>query len=335
MDNKYYLGIDLHRDSFTAFGTDDKGQEILKGKYQNNYDSINSLLAVFPTKPKVVVEATRNWMWFVQDLKTKGCHVTLAHPFKTKAIASARIKTDSIDAKTLCHLLRSDMVPPSYIATGDELEAREIVRARIQLVRDQTKTKNRIMAILGKQNLNFGGSDLFGAKGRGWLMGQRVTPAKDFVINLLLKRLDSLKEAIAEIDKIIKTEGSNSPAVCNLMSIPGIGAVTAYTILAEIGDIERFPTADKLTAYLGLVPRIDQSGTHTKMGRITKLGNTHVRWILVQAAHRIARTEMWAKRFVGKISRRGGKKKAIVASARKLAVIVYCVLKEQRQYYKL
>lgn len=334
MKHKYYLGIDLHRDSFTAYGTDDKGQEILKGKYRNSYDSIDSLLSVFPTKPNVVVEATRNWMWFVQDIKIKGCNVTLAHPFKTKAIAAARIKTDSIDAKTLCHLLRSDMVPPSYIATDSELEDREIVRARIQLVRDQTKTKNRIMAILGKVNLNFKGSDLFGTKGKTWLSKQRLTPAKDFVINLLLSRLDSLKAAIKEIDKVIYEKGNNSPAVQQLMSIPGIGAVTAYTILAEIGDIERFAQADKLTSYLGLVPRIDQSGNHLKMGRITKLGNTYVRWILVQAAHRIARTELWARRFVARISKRGGKKKAIVALARKLAVIVYCILKEKRQYYK-
>lgn len=289
---------------------------------------------IFPNKPNVVVEATRNWMWFVQDLKAKGCNVTLAHPFKTKAIATARIKTDSIDAKILCHLLRSDIIPSSYIATNSELEDREIVRARIQFVCDQTKTKNRIMAILGKQNLNFKGADLFGEKGKKWLSIQQLTPAKDFVINLLLKRLDSLKEAIDKIDKVIKEKGSNSPTVSNLMSIPGIGAVTAYIILSEIGNIERFPTANKLTAYLGLVPRLNQSGNHIKLGRITKLGNSYVRWALVQASHRIARKELWAKRFIARISKRGGKKKAIVALARKLAVIIYFVLKEKRQYYQ-
>lgn len=335
MEEKYYLGIDLHRDSFTAYGIDVNGNEIIKGKYQNNDDSITALLSIFPNKPKVVVEATRNWMWFVQNLKRKGYRVTLAHPFRTKAIAAARIKTDSIDAKTLCHLLRSDMVPSSYIATENELEAREIVRARIQLVRDQTKTKNRIMAILGKENLNFKGSDLFGIKGKKWLREQRLTPAKEFVVTLLLERLENLKEAIVKLDKVIYEKGNNSPAVQHLMSIPGIGAVTAYTILSEIGDIKRFATADKLTAYLGLVPRIDQSGNHLRLGRITKMGNTHVRWILVQAAHRIARKEPWAKRFIYRLSKRSGKKKAIVALARKLAVIIYFVLKEQRQYYTL
>ncbi len=334
MEQKYYLGIDLHRDSFTAYGTDTKGEEVIKGKYQNNYDSITSLLKVFTVKPHVVVEATRNWMWFVNDLQRKGCQVTLAHPFKTKAIASARIKTDSIDAKTLCHLLRSDMIPPSYMATNNEWEWREIGRARIQFVRDQTKIKNRIMAALGKENLRFAGSDLFGIKGRKWLGKQPVTPARKLVIELLLDRLDDVKGAIKKINKVIKEKGSNSPEVSYLTSIPSIGAITAFIILAEIGRIERFPSSDKLAAYLGLVPRLSQSANHAYYGRITKLGNSYVRWALVQAAHRYARMNKQANRFVYRLTQKGGKKKAIVALARKLAVIIYHVLKEKRPYIK-
>lgn len=122
MEESYYLGVDLHRDSFTVFGTDNKGKEILKGKYPNNYHSIDLLLSHFPLRPAVVVEATRNWMWFVNDLQKKGCCVKLTHPTKTKAITTARIKTDSIEARTLCHLLRSDMIASSYIASFSEID---------------------------------------------------------------------------------------------------------------------------------------------------------------------------------------------------------------------
>jgi len=331
---EYYLGVDLHRDSFTVFGCNEKEEEIVKGKYPNDMLTLQNVIDSFPQKPKVVVEATRNWMWFVQACQAAGCNVTLAHPFRTKAIAYARIKSDSIDAKTLCSLLRSNMIPSSYIATQDEWEAREISRARIQMVRDQTKTKNRVMAILGKVNLRFAGSNVFGIKGTEWLKKQILTPAKQFVIGLLLKRLDSLKDAILEIDKVIKEKGNNSPAVQRLMSIPSIGAVTAFIILAEVGNIERFSSSDKFSAYLGLVPRLDQSGSHTHLGRITKLGNTYVRWALIQAAHRLYRMERWAKIFVDRIAKRGGRKKAIVALGRKLAVIIYSVLKERRSYYK-
>lgn len=332
MEQKYYLGIDLHRDSFTAYGTDSNGREIVKGKYSNQYNSINSLLQRFPKEPNVVVEATRNWIWFVADLKRKGCHVTLAHPLRTKAIAAARIKTDSIDAKILCHLLRSDMVPSSYIATPTELDNREISRARIQFVRDQTKIKNRIMAVLGKENLRFRGTDLFGSKGRSWLYHQRISPARRQVIDLNLTRLDNIRDSIKKIDEIIQKRAVDIPEVKLLMSIPSIGLTTAFTILAEIGNIERFKNAHKLTAYLGLVPRLSQSANHAYYGRITKLGNTYVRWSLGQAAHRIVRIEPWARKFVYRLSIRGGKKKAIVALSRKLATIIYHVLKEKRSY---
>lgn len=333
-NNKYYLGVDLHRDSFTIYGTDYKGNELIKGKYPNHYQSVKEVIDYFPNKPEVVVEATRNWMWFVNYLKIEGCQVTLAHPLKTKAIASAKIKTDSLDAKTLCHLLRSNMIPSSYIAEDDEWEAREISRARIQFVSDQTKIKNRVMAILGKENLRFTGSDLFTVKGREWLKRQSITPARKLVLEMLLQGLDEVKRAIKKIDTIIKEKGGNSPEVSYLMSIPSIGAITAFIILAEIGRIERFPTADKLTAYLGLVPRLNQSANHTYYGRITKAGNSYVRWALVQAAHRYARIDKQANRFVYRISKKGGKKKAIVALARKLAVIIYHVLKEKRPYIK-
>lgn len=333
MDQKYYLGIDLHRDSFTAYGTDSQGNELLKGKYPNNYESVSTVISSFPHNPSVVVEATRNWMWLAQELQRKTCEVTLAHPLKTKAIASAKIKTDAIDAKTLCHLLRSDMIPKAYIATDEEIENRELSRTRIQFVRDQTKIKNRVLAILAKENIRFTGSDTFGEKGRVWLESQQIFPYHKTIINLNLQRLDAIQKSLKSLETMIKEKGSNSPAVQRLMSIPAIGAITAFTIVAEIGSVKRFSSPDKLTAYLGLVPRLSQSGTHAYYGRITKLGNTYVRWSLVQAAHRLVRKESWAKRFVARIARRGGKKKAIVALARKLAVIIYCVLKEERPYY--
>lgn len=332
---RYYLGIDLHRDSITVHGTDTKGNEIIKGKYKTTQTEVDRVLDRFPRPPSVVVEATRNWVWLVTYLKKKRCHVTLAHPFKTKAIASARIKTDAIDAATLCHLLRADLVPAAYIASIEEIEWREIARARIQFVKDQTKIKNRIRAVLAKANLIYEKTDLFGVGGQSWLEQQVLTPASRLVVDLNMERLMQVQKSLKTIENTITEKGDNSPEVCNLKSIPAIGAITAFLLQAEIGDISRFPSADKLTAYLGIVPRISQSGEQAKLGRITKLGNPYVRWLLVQAAHRLVRKETWAKKFVGRLSVRAGKKKAIVALARKLAVIVYCVLKEQRPYYQL
>lgn len=331
MEN-YYVGIDLHRDFFVAVAQNEKGEEIFKERYVNSLESVDSLLTHFGQPPKLVVEATRNWMWFTAALQARGCEVELAHPLRVKAIAAARIKTDSIDAKTLCDLLRGNLIPRSYIATYDELDNRELSRGRISLVHDQTLLKNRLMAILSKDNLRFSGTDMFGAGGREWLGDQRLSDAKRTIVNIYLGRLDDIKASLAQLDRVIKSKSGGLPEVSLLQTIPGLGPTTAFILAAEIGDINRFPSSKKFAAYFGLVPRLSQSGNHAYYGRITKLGNPHVRWVLGQAAHRLARTNDDYRRFVARISFRGGKKKAIVALSRRLATIVWCVLKERRPY---
>lgn len=331
---EYFVGIDLHRQYFTAWGTDEKGKEIFKARLKNATSSVEKLVDAFPKPPQVVVEATRNWMWLVKSLRDKGCEVKLAHPLKTKAIASARIKTDSIDAQTLSHLLRTNLVPSAYIASQEEQDNRELARGRIALVHHQTMIKNRIRAILGKENLNYPGSDLFGMSGRKWLEKQPLSQTKRQMVNLYLERLSDLKKAIKEIDQVIQTKSSGFPEVKLLTSIPGIGTTTAFLLASEIGDIQRFNTSKQFASYFGLVPRLNQSGNHQYYGRITKLGNPYVRWSLVQAAHRLARMDLGYQLFVRRITLRGGKKKAIVALARKLATIIFCVLKENRPYVR-
>jgi len=334
MEQQYFIGIDLHRQYFTCYATDGKGNKFLKERLSNCQEAVDYLINHFPFPPKVVIEATRNWMWLVKALKEKGCQVNLAHPLKTKAIACARIKTDNLDAKTLCHLLRSNLVPASYIASEEEQDNRELTRGRIALVHYQTMIKNKIRAILGKENLSYSYSNLFGKGGRDWLKKQPLPEIKRKMVEIYLERLDDLIFALRKVDKFIQEKSSRLPQVKLLKSIPGIGTTTAFLLASEIGDIKRFNTAKQFASYFGLVPRLNQSGNHRYYGRITKLGNPYVRWALVQASHRLARIEKNYKRFVNRIAYRGGKKKAIVALARKLATIIFWVLKENREYIK-
>lgn len=332
--NKYYVGIDLHRDFFVAVAQDQTGSEVLKKRYENSIASVEELVNEFEVPPMVVVEATRNWMWFIQALQKRGCSVQLAHPFRTKAIAFARIKTDSIDAKTLCDLLRADLIPQAYIAPVETLDNREIGRARISLVHDQTMLKNRIHAIVIKENLKYAGTDMFGIKGKVWLAQQELTTGARDVITIYLSQLERIQESIIKVEELIKQRSSSIPEVKQLQTIPGFGTTTAFLLAAEVGNVNRFMSAKKFASYFGMVPRLSQSGNHAYYGRITKLGNPYVRWLLVQAAHRYYRMDTEAKRFVDRLSYRTGKKKAIVALARKMSVIVYSVLKENRSYEK-
>ncbi len=329
-----YVGIDLHRDFFVAVGQDREGNELLHKRYENSISSVADLVANFIESPMVVVEATRNWMWFVRALKERGCDVQLAHPFRTKAIASAKIKTDSIDAKTLCDLLRGGLVPQAYIASSEILDNRELSRARTALSHDRTMLKNRIHAIVIKENERFKGADMFGTKGRVWLKEQRFSEGKQQVISLYLSQLEKTEQSIKEIEAIIKQRSSSIPEVSILQTIPGFGTTTAFLLAAEIGEIRRFPNAKKFASYFGMVPRLSQSGNHAYYGRITKLGNPFVRWYLVQGAHRLYRMDPYYKKFVDRLSYRAGKKKAMVALARELSGIVFAMLRDKRAYTK-
>jgi transposase len=265
-------------------------------------------------------------------LEERGLPVTLAHPLRTKAIASARIKTDELDAKTLAHLLRANLVPMAYIPTIEEQEARDLARARCQLVKQQTWIKNQVHSLLTKENLVSPVTDLFGIKGRDWLGQQKLSENKEIILGQLLALLKDTQEKVSVLDKRIEEIAKSDLKVGILKSIPGIGTITAFVLGAEIGDIKRFPTGKKLAAYLGLVPSCYQSGNTRRLGSITKLGSPYARWVLVQTAHRLVRADVNTKLFYQTLSARRGKKKAIVAVARKIAELSWRLLIDNRKY---
>lgn len=329
-----YLGIDLHKKSFQAVIMDQAGEVLHCQKYENTRHEVLALLAQCQEKPSAVIEATQNWMWLVNVFQEFKVPVALAHPLKTKAIASARIKNDVLDATTLAHLLRSNLVPKSYIATPEEQANRELARTRCQLVKQQTWCKNQIHAVLTKANLHPPMTDLFGTKGQAWLKKQELDETKELVINEFLKLLVDTRARIKSLEKVISQRCLGSRQMKILKSIPGFGEITAFILLAEIGRPERFLSGKKLAAYLGLVPSLYQSGKTKRTGSITKLGNPYARWVLVQSAHRLVRSDTRMRLAYAALSARRGKKRAIVAIARKLAVLSWRLLIDDRVYQK-
>lgn len=328
-----YIGVDLHRQFFVAHVEDEDKNILLKGKrYDNTPENVVELATQFP-QSKVVVEATRNWQWLVWAFQGAGCDIMMAHPFRTKAIAAAKIKTDSIDAAILCHLLRSGMIPSSYIASRDELAARTIIRSRQTLVHDRTLYKNRIHALLGQYNLNFSGTDVFGTAGRLWMEGLDLVPSHHEAITRYLRLLDHVDDELTSLDKLIKQKSSEDSHAKLIATVDGVGYLTAYLLSAEIGDISRFKSAKHFASYFGLVPRLSQSGNHAYYGRITKVGNPLVRFALVQTVHRLVRMDKKWREVKEKLAERVGGKKATVAIARRLATIIYSMLKDNHQYY--
>jgi transposase len=187
----------------------------------------------------------------------------LVHPSRWKAIASARLKNDKVDARTLAQLLRADLLPEAWIAPPEIRDLRALLRHRASLVRLATGRKNRVHAVLAE-----------------------LPPTPRAIIQDCCGVLDTLAGPIARLEGEIGALAKPDPRVQALMALPGVGKLTAMTLLAEIGDIGRFPTARKLCAWAGLTPQVRNSDRKVRHGHITKQGSPWVRWILQEAARR-------------------------------------------------
>src|ERR671911_1014760 len=218
-----YVGIDLHRKRSQIAALDEQGTELLSRRVANEPEALKALLAELGGELQVALEATYGWEWLADLLEAEGHELHLSHPLRTKAIAAARVKTDAVDARTLAHLLRTDLLPEAYVAPRELRELRELLRHHIGLTRLRTALKNRVHALLARQGVQHGRAELFGPRGRRFL-GELALPEPT------RRRLESLLGLTADFDRElqavkreIQTCGKNDPRVGVLTRIPGVG----------------------------------------------------------------------------------------------------------------
>jgi transposase len=259
--------------------------------------------------------------------------VTLAHPYKVRAIASAKIKTDAIDAGTLAQLLRANLIPAAYAPTKEARSLRDMVRQRIFLVRLRTRIKNRIHTVLDRNHLAVPAvTDLFGKKGMNYLQGVELGGIEGEILRECMTLMEQLNSLIHTTEKELTRLLGDDPRMQLLVGIPGIGKILAATITLEIDTIGRFPSAAKLAAYAGLVPSTFSSGGKTFHGRLLRHCNRWLKWAFVEAAWVSVRSSPYCRSFYERIKRRKGAPTAAAALARRLSEITWHVLSENRPY---
>jgi transposase len=330
------VGIDVHKKRCQACLKDQDGHMIEELSFQNNAEGIMQVKQLLATyhEAKVALESTGNlWTRIYDELhKEPSLNVILTNPYKTRIIAEAKIKNDRMDARVLADLVRADLVAESYVPDKAVREQRALLRQRRSLVEDTVSIKNRIHNQLDKYGLKTEFSDLFGKQGREWLRNLQLPPNEKIILDVNLDQLQSIEHAIDTLTTQIAREAVDRPDVKLLMGFTGIDYYSAMLLISEIGDINRFPTADKLVSYAGLAPSQRQSADHTFHGHITRQGNRYIRWILIEAAQHAARFDPQLKPFYERISARRGRQRAIVAVARKLLIYIYQVLRKQEPY---
>ena len=330
----FYLGIDLHLKRTYVVLMDETGKVIDQRRLPN--DSMGDyLLHKVPRETYAVLEATRNWPFMYDLVSEHVARVELAHPKELKAIASAAVKTDQIDAKVLAHLARMNYLPTAYAAPVEIRDLRLWTRHREWLIRQRTQSKNRIQAVLASYNLVSPVTDLFGVKGRQFLeeiIDKQLRPAASRVVGDNLSVIDQLDEKVQALEEDLSLSQEHEKVVKLLQTVPGIGRVHAITILAEIGDIQRFNNPKALCNWAGLTPRVRKSDRIERHGRISKQGSPYLRSAMVHAGMVAARVSpKWLKVYE-RLTPRCGKRAARVAIGRRLLTVVYHMLKNEQVY---
>jgi len=336
-DKQLFIGMDLHKNTSTLCVKDKEGEEILSKKILTDKNSIREFVKSVKEQSEnvsLVMEPVSQWYYYADLIENMDVDVHLAHPMRVKAIASARVKTDKIDAGVLCDLLRGNLLPEAYFSPADVRGWKEQCRFRASLLNLRTQVKNKIHAILFKHALKHNFTNLFGKGGRAWLASLKLKEPFKSNLDKYLLLIDQFTELVAQAEQIIQSTVASNPQANLLVSIPGISYCSALTIMGEIGDINRFCSAKKLQGYAGLVPSTHNSGDKQIHGKITKQGSKWLRWIMIEAAYhqeRCKRIPGFGSYYIS-IKKRRGTKTAATATARKLLAVVWRLLKDNRPY---
>jgi transposase len=320
------VGVDLHRRRSQVAVLDDGGREVMNRNVPNRGSAMLTLFESLPAGTPVAVEATYGWSWLVDLLAEVGLEPHLAHPGGCKAIAYARLKNDKVDARTLAHLLRTDLLPEAWLAPPETRELRMLLRHRAGLVQLRTGLKVRVRSVLGERGIAAPAS-LWTGPGQRWLTEVPLPATQRLMITNACRLLDEVTAVIGEVESEVRRRAAPDARVHALMQIEGVGLITAMTVVAEVGDVTRFANSRKLCSWAGLTPRVRNSDNTVRHGPVSKMGSPALRWVLGEAAQIAKRKPPYAGTFSA-IATRRGRNVATTAIARRLLARCFHVLCE-------
>jgi transposase len=283
-----FVGLDVHKRTVMACVLDASGRKLHQEEFACRPDQLERFARQhLGPHAAVALEATTN-TWAVCNVLRPFCGLLkVSNPLKTKAIAQASVKTDKVDANVLGQLLRCDYLPGVWVPDDPTRQLRQLVARRTALVQDRTAVKNRIHSILAGQLIAVPTARLYDKNGLAWLREIQLPQQARAFVDSDLRVLELLENEIALLEKELAAAAHKHDQAKLLMTLPGVDYTVAMTLLAALGDISRFADGDHAAGYLGLAPSTKQSAEHCYHGPITKHGNSHARWMLVEAAQHL------------------------------------------------
>ncbi len=333
-----HAGLDLSRKRLDFHLLDREGATVEVGSVPPDADGLRGLTERLHRHGEPIRAAieSMNGARFVHDrLELAGWQVEIADAQKVKGLAPLACKTDRIDAGVLAELSRRELVPAIWLPDPSVRAERERARWRLHLVRHRSSLKQRVHAVLLAHGKPCPVSDLFGLRGRQLLARLQLPEPWQGTVAASLRLIDELDREIAACETELRRLGADHRYVPLLLTVPGIGWVLAYTIAAELGDIDRFPSPAKLAGYTGLCPRVYQSGESDRRGPLAKQGPRYLRWALVEAATHACTHPIYRHRYQqtkARIGKQRGTKVAQIDLARRLTEAIWHMLSRNQPF---
>jgi transposase len=328
-----FYGLDVHKEFTQICRLSTDGKQRKDFTIPSTAEAFETFARTLTPEDQVALEVTFHTWAIYSLLVPHAGRVVAVDATQVKAIASARIKTDKVDAYILAQLLRADFLPAVRMPSAEAWALRQLVSHRRFLLKQQTATKNTIHGILNRRLIPLpAGWTPFAEKTRLWMRKLTLPPVERFTLDNALDLLQQVEARAARVDEELLTHARISQDAKLLMTIPGVGVTVAIGLLAAIDDVRRFPTPQKLAAYFGLVPRVRQSADHCYYGGITKTGNSTARHLAIEAAQVLARSSAPMAATYFRIRNKRGHNVAVTALARKLIHIVWHLLTKQEPY---
>lgn len=335
----FYCGLDVAMKSSYTYITDSQGRKKGSGEVATTRLGLTQRLRPYLRGGLAVAFEAGNQSAWIHDLLVElGAQVTVVNPAKVKLIGESRQKTDKIDAKVLCELLRLDGLPhPVHVPDVETRSLRGLLVARRQLVTARARLSNVVRGMLRQEGIGLPARGLLTFTAWQQLLAGEYTHSHlKPVLAAYFESFKALTRSIQALDKQLAQRERQDTRAARLKTIPKVGRIAALTFLAAVDDVHRFPNSRKLVGYTGLAPTVRSSGERTEYGRITRQGRAELRAVWVQIAHLVARDTSRAtaplRKWFSRVAYHRGKKTALVALARKLLVIAYHVLCEETVY---
>jgi transposase len=301
------IALDVHRD-FCEVAIKE-GEEVRSaGRIKTTRADLELFARSLAPDDQVALEASGPALRIARIIEPHVGRVVIANPRRLRAIAEAKVKTDKVDARTLCELLAAGFLPAVFAPDEQTRALRRRLARRAALVRQRTRAKNELHAVLAR---NLKGrppmSDVFGVRGREWLAALELPADERETVAGALRQVDFLDEEIEALERGLARMALDCEEIRRLMSVPGVNLVSAATFWATVGDVGRFPSPRKLVSYVGLDPRVRQSGeAPARHGRISKQGSAPARHMLCEATWIAVRTPGPLRAFYERLRARRG-----------------------------